>query len=141
MTRLSSWVICSKWLSPPRGSPECSPNSSLHWSHSLLFFFEQSFRKVSVEGSTHYSLHLSPKWLLLHNSSLEGSANCALHISSSLLLGSKLHELLPCLTHTNPVRRTRPIMSGSFWGAFFGPKCVFFVVRLQLAEPAGNGGR
>ena len=46
-----------------------------------------------------------------HKNSLEGSANCALHLSLSLLLGSKLHESLTCLTHTNPVRRKRPIMS------------------------------
>ena len=69
------------------------------------------FRKGSVEVSTNYSLHLSPKWLLLHKSSLEGSANCALHLSPSLLPGSKLRELLTCPTHTNPVRRKRPIMS------------------------------
>ena len=31
-------------------------------------------------------------------------------LSPSLLLGSKLRELLTCLTHTNPVHRKRPIM-------------------------------
>ena len=61
-------------------------------------FRQQFFRFVS-------------KWFLLHKSSLEGSANCALHLSPSLLVGSKLHELLTCLTHRNPVRRKRPIMS------------------------------
>ena len=39
------------------------------------------------------------------------SANCALHLSPSLLLGSKLRELLTCLNHKNPVCRKRPIMS------------------------------
>ena len=32
-------------------------------------------RKGSVEGSPNYSLHLSPKWLLLHKNYLEGSVN------------------------------------------------------------------
>ncbi len=76
------------------------------------------FRKGSVEVSANYSLHLSPKWMLLHKSSLEGSANCALHLSPSLLLGSKWSELLTCPPHTNPVRRKRPIMSlllGILW--------------------------
>ena len=68
------------------------------------------FRKGFVDGSANYSLHLSPKWLLLQTSSSEGSANCALHLSPSLLLGSKMPEVLTCLTHTNPVRRKPPIM-------------------------------
>ena len=33
------------------------------------------------------------------------------HLSPSLVLGQKLRELLACLTHANPVRRKRPIMS------------------------------
>ena len=42
MARLSSWALCSKWLSPPkRFFLGCSPNSSARWSHSLL----RSFRK------------------------------------------------------------------------------------------------
>ena len=97
----------------------------IHWSHTLLPFFWANgccFRKGSVEGSADYSLHLSLKWLLLPYCSLEGSANCFLHLSHSLLLGSKLCELLTCLTHTNPVRRKRPIMSlllGYSLGFFF----------------------
>ena len=92
----------------PKDSLECSlvsQSPAAFWANGCCF------RKGSVEGSANYSLHLSHKWLLLHNSSLEGSANCALHLSPSLLLGSKLRELLTCLTHTNPVRRKRPIMS------------------------------
>ena len=68
-----------------------------------------------MEGSANYSLHLFPKWPLLHKNSLEGSANCALHLSPSLLRGPKLRELLTCLTNTNPVGRKRPIMS-LLWG-------------------------
>ena len=85
----------------------------LHLSQSPAVFSAKGcrFKKGSVEGSANYSLHLSPKWLLLHKSSWEVSANCALHLSPSLLLGSKLREFLTCLTHTNPVRRKRPIMS------------------------------
>ena len=41
MARLSSWVLCSKWLSPPKRLFGCPPKSSLHWSHSLLRFFRQ----------------------------------------------------------------------------------------------------
>ena len=53
---------------------------------------------------------------------LRGSANCSLHLTPSLVLGSKLHELLTCLTHTPPIRRKRPIMSlllGYSLGLFF----------------------
>ena len=57
------------------------------------------FRKGSVEGPPNYSLHLSPKWLLLHK--------------KVLLLGSKLRGLLTCLNRRNTVRRKRPIMSDS----------------------------
>ena len=71
----------------------------------------QKRRKGSVQGSANYSLHLFPKWPLLHKNSLEGSANCALHLSPSLLQGPKLRELLTCLTDTYTVRRKRPIMS------------------------------
>ena len=77
---------------------ECSPQSpAVFWAIGCCF------RKGS--------LHLSPKWLLVHKGSLEGSANCALHLSPSLLPGSKLRELLTCLTHTNPGCRKPPIMS------------------------------
>ena len=88
-----------------RGVSLVSQSPAVFWANGCCF------RKGSVEGSANYSLHLSPKWLLLHKGSLEGSANCALHLSPSLLLGSKLRELLTCLTHTNPVRRKRRIMS------------------------------
>ena len=113
MTRLSSLVLCSKWLPPPKTflgvfPKQCftlaSQSPAVFWANGCCF------RKGSVEGSANYSLHLSPKWLLLYKTSLRGSANCALHLSPSLLLGSKLRELLTCLTHTNPFRRKRPIM-------------------------------
>ena len=41
MTRLSSKVLCSKWLSTPKRLFGCPSNSSFHWSHSLLRFFRQ----------------------------------------------------------------------------------------------------
>ena len=41
MTRLSSWVLCSKWLRLPKGYLECSPNCSLHWSQGVPRFFGQ----------------------------------------------------------------------------------------------------
>ena len=71
------------------------------------------FRKGSVEGSANYSLHLSPKWLLLHKNSLEGSTKCALHsrftVSPSLLLGSKLRQKVD-MSHpySPPIRKKDP---------------------------------
>ena len=88
-----------------------SQSSAVFWANGCCF------RKVA-----NYSLHLSPKWVLLHKSSLEGSAKGALHLFPSFLLGSKLCELLTCLTHTNPVRKKRPIMLlllGYSLGLFF----------------------
>ena len=125
MPRFSSGVLCSKWLSPPKRFSGVFPKQVFTLvSQSPAVFWANGccFRKGSVEGSANYSLHVSPKWLLLHKSSLEGSAKCALHLSPSLLLVSKLRELLTCLTHTNPVRRKRPIMSlllGYSLGLFF----------------------
>ena len=47
--------------------------------------------------------HICPKWLLFQKRFFfQGSANCSLHLTASLVLGSKLHELLTCLTHTPP---------------------------------------
>ena len=107
-------VLCSKWLSPPKRFFGVFPKQFFTLvSQSPAVFGANGccFRKGSVEGSANNSLDLSPKWLLLHKSSLEGSANCALHLSPSLIVGSKRHELLTCLTDTNPIRRKRPIMS------------------------------
>ena len=48
------------------------------------------------------------------------SADCSLHLSPSLVLGSKLHELLACLTHTPPIRRKRmmSLLLGNSLGLF-----------------------
>ena len=70
----AKWHVCllrffaANGFRLPKGSLECSPNSSLHWSHSLLRFFGQMAVawEGSVEGSAKHSLHLSPKRLLLH---------------------------------------------------------------------------
>ena len=89
MTRLSSGALCSKWLSPPKRFFGVFPKqffTSVSQTPAVFWATGSCFRKGSVEGSANYSLHLSPKWLLLHKSSLEGSANCAL----SLLLGYSL---------------------------------------------------
>ena len=64
-----------------KGSVEGSANYSLHLSPKWLLL-----HKNSLEGSANYSLHLSPKWLLLHKNSLEGSANYSLHLSPKWLL-------------------------------------------------------
>ena len=113
MPRFFSGVLCSKWLSLPKRFFGMFPKqffTLVSQSPAVFWVNGCCFRKGSVEGSANYSLYLSPKWLLLQTSSLEGSANCALHLSPSLLLGSKMAEVLTCLTHTNPVRRKRPIM-------------------------------
>ena len=142
MTRLSSWVLCSKWLSPPKRFFGVFPKQFFTLvSQSPAFFWANGccFRKGSVEGPAKNSLHLSPKWLLLHKNSLEGSANCALHLSPSLLLGPKLRELLTCLTHTNPVRRKWPIMSlllGYSLGlSMFGMRAQCFLWKSAQATP------
>ena len=125
MTSLSSRVLCSKWLSPPKRFFGVFPKqffTLVSQSPAVFWANDCCFRKGSVDGFANYSLHLSPKWLLRQKSSLEGCTNCALHLSASLLLRSKLRELLTCLTHTNPVRRKRPIMSlllGYFLVCFF----------------------
>ena len=130
------------------------PPTILHICLTVAVFWANGccFRKGSVEGSVNYSLHLSPKWLLLHKSSLEGSANCALHLSPSLLMGSKLRELLTCLTHTNPVRRKWPIMSlllryslGLFSTEhlkdfFHGPICCMSGLFADSSLKAGSSG-
>ena len=48
------------------------------------------------------------------------SADCSLHLSPSLVLGSKLQELLACLTHTPPIRRKRmmSLLLGNSLGLF-----------------------
>ena len=108
MTRLSSWVLCSKWLSPPKRFFAVFPKQFFTLvSRSPAFFFgggnDCCFRKGSVEAS----------------------ANCALDFSPSLLPGSKLCELLTCLTHANPVPQKTTKSSRCCWGIlwaylFFG---------------------
>ena len=114
MTRLFSWALCTKWFLPATRFLGVFPKQFFTLAPQSRAVFCANgccFRKGSVQGSANYSSHLSPTWMLLLQSSLEGSANCALHLSPSLLLGSKLRELLTCLNHTNPLRRKRPIMS------------------------------
>ena len=64
MTRLSSWVLCSKWLPPPKRFLGVFPKQFFTLaSQSPAVFWANGccFRKGSVEGSANYSLHLSPK--------------------------------------------------------------------------------
>ena len=56
-------------------------------------------------------------------------SNCSLQLCPSLVLGSKLHESLTCLTHTLPIRRGRPILS-----VLLGYSLGLFL--LQLPPPA-----
>ena len=71
MTCLSSWVLCSKWLSPPKKVLWSVPQTCVFWANGCCF------RKGSVEGSANYAF-----------------------LSPSLLVGSKLRELLTCLTQS-----------------------------------------
>ena len=69
MTRLSSGVLCSKWLSPPKRVFGVFPKlfcTFVSEPPAVLGVNGCCFRKGSAEGSPNYSLHLSPKWLLFH---------------------------------------------------------------------------
>ena len=101
-------VFAANGFRLPKGSLECSPNSSLHWSHNLLrfrFFGQMALASEKV-------LWRVPQTILE-----------SLHLSPSLLLGSKLRPLLTCLciTHTNPVRRKPSCRCcwGILWAYFF----------------------
>ncbi len=90
MAGLSSWALCSKWLSPPKRFFGVFPKRFCTLAPKSPAVFEANgscFRKGSVEGSANYSLHLSPRGCCFIKV-LEGSTNCALHLSPSLLLGS-----------------------------------------------------
>ena len=95
------------------------PKGSAEGSTKVLCMVPPRFRWVCFTKVPHLSL----KWQLFQKRFfLQGSANCSLHLTPSLVLGSKLHELLTCLTHTPPIRRKRPIMSlllGYSLGLFF----------------------
>ena len=98
LTRLSSWALCSKWLSQHKSFFGVFQFLTLVSQSPALFGANGCcFRKGSVEGSANYSLHLSLR-LLLHKSSLEGSANCALHLSPS------------CVNcwHVSPIQKSSP---------------------------------
>ena len=117
LTRLSSWALCSKWLSQHKSFFGVFQFLTLVSQSPALFGANGCcFRKGSVEGSANYSLHLSLR-LLLHKSSLEGSSNCALHLSPNLL-GSKLCELLTCLTHTKIQSTENDPSCRCCWGSF-----------------------
>ena len=126
----AKWHVCllaffaANGFRLPKGSLECSPNCSAHSSQSLPRFLRwmavASERVLWRVPPTILYICL-PHGCCFVKSSLEGSANCALRLSPSLLLGSKLHELLTCLNHWNPVPRKRPFMSlllGYFLGFF-----------------------
>ena len=115
MTRLSFRVLCSKWLSPPKRFFGVFPKLFCTFVSESPAVFRVNgccFRKGSMRVPPTILYICLPNGCCFIKSSLESSANCALHLSPSLLLGSKLRELLTCLNHnhTNPVHRNRPIM-------------------------------
>ena len=79
--------------------------------HNDTFFSRGSSEKVLWRVPPTILYISLPNGCYFIKSSLEGSANCGLHLPPSLLLGSKLRELLTCLNHTNPAPRKRPIIS------------------------------
>ena len=84
--------------------------------------------KLFYEGSTFVSQMAVVSERVLFGALCRFS-NCSLHLCPNLVLASKLHEWLTCLTHTLPIRRGRPILSvllGYFLGLFL----------LQLPPPA-----
>ena len=76
-------------------------------------------QKGSVEGSANCSLHLSPKWLLLHKSCLEGSANCAFTFISQSPRGVKVAWIVD-MSHpyrSSPQKTTHHVVAvGVFLG-------------------------
>ena len=123
----SKWHVCllgcfaANGFRLPKGSWECSPNSSSHWSHSLLRFFGHmavASEKVlwTVPPTILYicltvSCGFLGKWLLLQKRFCARLRQLFFTFVSQSPPGVKLRELLTCLTHTNPVRRKWPIMS------------------------------
>ena len=79
--------------------------------HNDTFFSRGSSEKVLWRVPPTILYISLPNGCYFIKSSLEGSANCGLHLPPSLLLGSKLREVLTCLNHTNPAPRKRPIIS------------------------------
>ena len=79
---------CRKWISPPTGSLECSPNCSVNFvSESRVFFVVKwlMLQKRFGGGFPHYSLHLSPKWLLLDKKFFGGFSQLCLAFFSQFL--------------------------------------------------------
>ena len=111
MTRPSASGFCL-----PQGSLECSPNSSLHWSHSLLRFFEQmavASEKVlwRVPSTILYiclavSCGFLGKWLLLQKRFCGGFRQLfftfVCQMAVELLHKSSLEDSANCALHLSP---------------------------------------
>ena len=125
----------------PKGSLKCSPNSFLHWSHSLLRFFWQmavASEKVLWRVPPTILYTCLPNGFCF----IKVSASCALHLSPSPLLGSpKLRELLTCLTHTNPIRRKRPITHTIHVWYIYLHEWLIFVVNVGKNAIHGSVSR
>lgn len=122
-----SWCLCFWGANPFWGAKNlCGrfPISSLNLSRSSSTLFCIFFNSVSL-GIFSHSKVLGATW----------------HFCLSHLLGSKLRDLFTCLTHTNSVRRKRPIMLllGCSLGPFFyvnkGFQTRHFQVLWMLWKP------
>ena len=130
MTRLFFGVLSSKWLSPPNRFFGLFPK--------LFCTFVSECPAVFGVNVCCFRIRFCGRFLQLFStlvsqlaayfikSSLEGSANCALYWPPSLLLGSKLRELLTCFSHTNPACRKRCCW-GIPWAYFLQKEMPNFV--------------
>ena len=99
-----------------QGSAKVPPRSC-QGSTTVSSRFHQGFAEFVLPR---FHICLSNDCCFRKGSLLRGSANCSLHLTPSLVLGSKLHELLTCLTHTytsNPQKTTHHVVAV---GVFFG---------------------
>ena len=102
MTGLSSGILCNKWLSPPKRFFGVFPKQfSLHWSHSLLQFFGQ------MAVASELVLWRVPPTILcicLPNGCcfIKVLWRVPPTVLYSLLLGSKLRELLTWSAENDP---------------------------------------
>ena len=133
MTFLYFWVLCSKWLSPLKRFFGVFPQTVFYIGFTCRFFGQMAVasEKVPWRVPPKYSSPCLPNECCFIKGSLEGSADTALHLSH--LLGSKLRELVTCLTHTNSARRKQPIMS-LLLGYSLGLFCIFIFLKNRMAD-------
>ena len=87
------WGSLQQWLSPPKRFFGVFPKLLCTFVSECPAVFGVNgccFRKGSVEGSANYSLHLSPKWLLLHRKFFGGFRQLCFSFTSQSPPGVKV---------------------------------------------------